>query len=370
MRLGRGDRPARILLVDDRLSSVGLINELLRPQGYEVTIATSSHVALHQIEQVEPDLVLLDVGMPEMDGYAVCYQMHQNPALAQMPILLLTDDGDVDRGLAAGALDVIPRSIAPTDLLARIETILRLKQQFEQRHGNCRQHEAAIADIVHDVKMPLVAANQLLAGIQAGAFGAMSAELRAALAQLATSNQTLLHLVELRLSIHQYEIGGMELSLFPVDLVELSRSVIEELQPLAVHKGLELGLVNAPDGLPEVMGDRLELRRLLNNLLNNAIHFTDVGSVQVSITASTDSAANQWLAVAISDTGIGIVNEEQESLFERFRQGRHRREGHGLGLYLCRQIAEAHQGRIEVRSVLGQGSCFTVYLPVTIAESA
>ena len=366
MRLGRCDRPARILLVDDRLSSVGIINELLQPQGYEVTIVTSGHVALHQIEQVAPDLVLLDIGMPEMDGYAVCQQIRQNPALAMLPILLLMDDGDADRGLAAGALDVIPRSIAPTDLLARIETILRLQQRFEQRHGNCRQHEAAIADIVHDIRMPLTAANQLLEGIQNGALGEMSAELRAALDQLTTSNQILLHLVEMLLSIHQYETGGMELSLFPVDLVELSGAVIEEFQPLATRKGLELRLLDAPDGLPEVMGDRLELRRLLNNLINNAIHFTDVGSVQVSITTSTDSAGNHWLAIAISDTGIGIATDEQERLFERFRQSRHRREGHGLGLYLCRQIAEAHQGRIEVQSVLGQGSCFTVYLPGTI----
>ncbi len=364
MRLGRCDRPARILLVDDRLSSVGLINELLKPKGYEVTIVTSSHVALHQIEQVAPDLVLLDIGMPEMDGYAVCHQMHQNPALAMLPILLLTDDnGDVDRGVAAGALDVIPKSIAAADLLARIEAILWLKQRFEQHYGHCQAHEAAIADLVHDIRMPLTAANQLLEGIQAGALGEMSTEIRAALGQLAASNQTLLYMIEMQLSIHQYEIGGMELSLFPVDLVELSRSVIEELQPLAVHKGLELGFLDVPDELPEVMGDRLELRRLLNNLINNAIHFTDVGSVQVGITASTDSVGNHWLAIAISDTGIGIATDEQERLFERFHQGRHRREGHGLGLYLCRQIAEAHRGRIEVASTLGQGSCFTVHLP-------
>jgi two-component system, sensor histidine kinase and response regulator len=280
-----------------------------------------------------------------------------------VPILLLTDDGDVDRGVAAGALDEIPKSIAPADPLARIETILWLKQRFEQSHGSHRQHEAAIADIVHDVKMPLVAANQLLAGIQAGALGAMSAELRAALAQLATSNQTLLHLIELRLSIHQYEIGGMELSLFPVDLVELSRSVIEELQPLAVHKGLALGLVNPPNGLPEVMGDRLELQRVLTNLIDNSIRFTDAGSVQIRVNSEVDADARSGIVISIADTGIGIAEAERADLFERFWQGKQRRAGHGLGLYRCRQIVSAHGGQIAVASTLGQGSCFTVQLP-------
>lgn len=366
MSPGQRNFPSRILLVAYLPSRLASIDELLRSQGYELEIATNNDEALRQIEQIAPDLVLVDAGMPEMDGYELCQRIHQNPALPVLPVLLLTPDTDTDsvvQGVAAGALDVIPQEIAPTDLLARIQAILWLKQRFEQRYWHSQQRETAIADILHDARMPLTAANQLLEEIQTGALGEMSAEIRAALAQIATSNQALLRLIETRLSIHQYEVGGMELSFFPVDLVELSASVIETLQPLAVRKGLDLRLIEGARGVLEVMGDRLELQRLLTNLIDNAIRFTDVGSVQVQLTASGDIEGNNWVEIAISDTGIGIAEDEQSMLFERFRQGQPRRSGHGLGLYLCRQIVEAHQGRIEVQSTLGQGSCFIVYLP-------
>jgi two-component system, sensor histidine kinase and response regulator len=358
------DRPNRILLIAQQPSSLANIDELLRSQGYEVAIATNSDEALCQIERVAPDLVLVDAVMSEMDGYELCQRIHQNPALPVLPILLLTTDtGNVVRTVAAGSVDVILKEIAPMDLLARIQAILWLKQRFEQRYWHSQQCETAIADILHDVRMPLTAANQLLEEIQAGALGEMSAEIRAALAQITASNQVLLHLIETRLSIHQYEVGGMELNFFSVDLVELSASVIETLQPLAVRKGLDLRLIEGAEGLPEVLGDRLELQRLLTNLIDNAIRFTDVGSVQVQLTASVEAEGSEWVAIAISDTGIGIAEDEKIDLFERFRQGRPRRSGHGLGLHLCRQIAEAHHGKIEVQSALGQGSCFIVYLP-------
>jgi two-component system, sensor histidine kinase and response regulator len=250
------------------------------------------------------------------------------------------------------------------EALCQIERVAPwLKQWFEQRHGYSQLLETAIADILHDVRMPLTAANQLLEEIKASALGEMSAEVRAALAQIATSNQALLHLIEMRLSIHQYEVGGMELSFFPVDLVELSASVIETLKPLAMRKGLDLRLIEGAEGLPEVRGDRLELQRLFTNLIDNAIRFTDVGFVEVCVNSNIDTDERSGIAISISDTGIGIAEDEQATLFERFRQGQPRRSGHGLGLYLCRQIVEAHQGQIEVQSTLGQGSCFIVYLP-------
>jgi two-component system, sensor histidine kinase and response regulator len=369
MRQSQRDRPQRILLIDPLPNRMESLDALLRSQGYEVTIAACGDTALRQIEQAAPDLILVDSGRSAMAGDDLYQQIYQHPALAVIPIVLLTANDDTAvQEVASGALDVMHWAIAPTDFLAKIAIILRLKQWFEQRYGLSQHREATIAEIIHDVRMPLTAAHQLLEEVQSGALGEISAEVRAALGQLAASHQRLLNLIELRLSIHQYEVGGIELNFFPVDLIELSEEVIETLQPLANQKGLDLCLVEGAGELPEVMGDRLELNRLLTNLIDNAIHFTDVGSVQVQITTSVDCDNNPWIAIAIADTGIGIAADEQAALFERFRQGNHRRPGHGLGLYLCRQIAEAHRGRIEVRSTLGQGSCFTVYLPASITK--
>ncbi len=219
-----------------------------------------------------------------------------------------------------------------------------------------------MAHITHDLRVPLIAASYILHQMQRGALGTELAELQPFLRQLLDSNQTMVQLIDTLLDIHQYEVGGRELDALPVDLPELMGRTIRELQPLAEAKGLGLELVMAEEGLA-VMGDRLALRRLFTNLINNAIQFTDVGSVRIRATASVDATNHHWISVSVEDTGIGIAEDEQAILFERFRQGRQRRGGHGLGLYLCRQIVEAHQGRIEVRSSLGQGTCFTVHLP-------
>jgi two-component system, sensor histidine kinase and response regulator len=116
------------------------------------------------------------------------------------------------------------------------------------------------------------------------------------------------------------------------------------------------------------LADRLELRRVLVNLVGNAIKFTDSGSVCIGLSNLETSARE--VILSIEDTGCGIPVAEQTMLFERFRQGNHKRSGSGLGLYLSRCIIEAHGGNIAVQSTLGKGSCFSVHLPVQCAEAA
>jgi signal transduction histidine kinase len=111
------------------------------------------------------------------------------------------------------------------------------------------------------------------------------------------------------------------------------------------------------------MGDALELRRVLHNLIGNAIKFTDTGGVEIRISEQSANSTNQdWLTIEVEDTGYGIAPEDQATIFERFRQGRNKRSGSGLGLHLSRRIVEAHDGKIDVASQLGKGSIFRVQL--------
>jgi signal transduction histidine kinase len=120
----------------------------------------------------------------------------------------------------------------------------------------------------------------------------------------------------------------------------------------------------------KVVGDRLELHRVFTNLIGNAIKFTDKGSVEVRLSNSPDISKpdSSWVVVEVQDTGQGISPEDQKVLFERFRQGSHKRSGSGLGLHLSRKIVETHQGSIELKSELGQGSLFIVRLPAHQAK--
>lgn len=149
--------------------------------------------------------------------------------------------------------------------------------------------------------------------------------MRESLEQMAQSNQTLLSMVDTLLEVYQYEAGGKTLDFFVVDLWELCQQVVQELMPLSDVKHLTLKAVltkGTEASLVRVKGDRLELRRLLTNLVGNAIRFSDAGSVEVRLNSTV-----QGVKIEVEDTGIGMNPEEQLLLFDRFRQGKHQRRG-------------------------------------------
>jgi signal transduction histidine kinase len=362
-------RNQRILLVDDSADSLRLLQVTLKLKGYNVIIADSGAEALVKIAESPPDLVLLDVVMPDMDGYEVTRQIKHNSNLPFIPILLVTgsEKSSVVKGLDAGADEFICKPVDKKELLARVRALLRLKHSMDEQLFLSQRREDFVTRLTHDLRTPLIAADQFLKLLQRGVFGNTLSAMRESLEQMAQSNQTLLSMVDTLLEVYQYEAGGKTLDFFVVDLWELCQQVVQELMPLADVKHLTLKAVltkGTEASLVRVRGDRLELRRLLTNLVGNAIRFSDAGSVEVRLNSTV-----QGVTIEVEDTGIGMNPEEQLLLFDRFRQGKHQRRGNGLGLYLSRQIVEAHQGNISVSSTVGKGSIFTVYLPVQTAYS-
>ena len=178
------------------------------------------------------------------------------------------------------------------------------------------------------------------------------------------SNTNLLAMVNTLLEVYRFEAGRKTLAFQPVNLRQLLHEVVGELTPLAQPKGLAVILeVSEESDKCIIMCDRLELHRLFTNLIGNAIKFTDQGAVTIHLTPATSS--DEYI-IKVADTGVGIPDEEQATLFERFRQGSHKRSGSGLGLYLSRRIVEAHQGTIEANSEVGKGSVFSIRLPVKL----
>lgn len=363
------ERKQRILLVDDSVDSLRLLQVTLKLKGYNVIIADSGAEALVKIAESPPDLVLLDVVMPDIDGYEVTRQIKHNSNLPFIPILLVTgsEKSSVVKGLDAGADEFICKPVDKKELLARVRALLRLKHSMDEQLFLIQRREDFVTRLTHDLRTPLIAADQFLKLLQRGVFGNTLSAMRESLEQMAQSNQTLLSMVDTLLEVYQYEAGGKTLDFFVVDLWELCQQVVQELMPLADVKHLTLKAVltkGTEASLVRVKGDRLELRRLITNLVGNAIRFSDAGSVEVRLNSTV-----QGVMIEVEDTGIGMNPEEQLLLFDRFRQGKHQRRGNGLGLYLSRQIVEAHQGNISVSSTIGKGSIFTVYLPVQTAYS-
>lgn len=395
MSLPTASPKGRILAVDDIVDNLILIRAILESEGYEVSLATDGTTALAEIERTLPELVLLDVMMPEMDGYEVTRRMRQNDKLPYIPILLVTAHGQSSmvKGLDAGADDFVRKPFDTDELLARVRSLLRLKRSLDQQDQMARQREDFVSRLTHDLRTPLVAVDRMLNLFQEEAFCPISKEMKEAIATMIQSNQHLLQMVNTLLEVYRHEAGQKEIILAPCNIQEICRNVIQELNLLAAHKGLEISLdpTSEAPSKPVLLGDALELRRVLLNLISNAIKFTDAGSVRVRLSYThTNTAQPQqvpqsknsrtapiqpqdsqlnWLKIEVEDTGVGIAPEDQTVIFERFRQGNNKRADSGLGLYLSRRIVEAHQGTIALESELGKGSRFIIFLPLQVEKS-
>lgn len=365
--MSRPSRPDRILVVDDLPDNCFLIQTLLQEEGYQIDIANGGREALDYIEKAPPDLLLLDVMMPGIDGYEVTRRIRENTKLPFMPILLITahDQPSVVRGLDIGAEEFIRKPVEFDELVARVRSLLRLKHSVDERDQIARQREDFVSRLTHDLRTPLVAADRMLTLFQQGALGAMTPQMQEAVAIMSRSNQNLLTMVNMLLEVYRYEAGRKTLSFTPFNLIELIQEVVAELSPLAGEKGLVLKLILPPEpaqqAVTTIVGDRLELRRVITNLLGNALKFTDSGAVTIRLFPAPDP---KLIRLEFEDTGPGIPSDVRSRLFESFSSGSDRRAGSGLGLQLSRRIVEAHQGTIEVQSEVGQGSQFIVQLPL------
>lgn len=351
----------KILVVDDVYDNLLVVEAILEEDGYEITLEEDSTKALHLVKESLPDLLLLDVMMPEIDGYELTRQIRQNSALPFIPILLVTahDESNVVKGLDAGADDFIRKPVNPDELQARVRSLLRLKHSIDERDRMAKLREDFVSRFAHDLKIPLSASNRILQLMLKGQFFSVTPDLYSIIDDMIGSNRDLLAMVQNMLEVYKFEAGCKNFNFIDCDLHDLVTSVVKELTPLAEEKELSLKLDVIEDDPVKMWGDRIELKRVLTNIIGNAIKFTDAGSILVSLKAGTDD-----VSVEIKDTGVGISQEEQTLLFERFRQGKNKHSSSGLGLYLSRCIIESHGGSISISSELGKGSLFTIKLPL------
>jgi two-component system sensor histidine kinase/response regulator len=362
----------RILCVDDVPDNLTLMRTILESEGYEVDSAMDGKIALEKVIKSPPDLIILDVMMPEINGYEVTQQIRNNPEINYIPILLLTAriEASVVEGLDIGADDFLRKPFEIEELLARVRSLLRLKHSIDEQRKMTLQREDFVSRLTHDLRTPLVAANRVLNLFLQEVFGQIPSEMKQPISVMIRSNQNLLEMVNTLLEVYRFEAGQKNLYFESCNLTTIATEVISELDPLALEKNLtlkldthELSPTDNNGGI--VKGDRLELRRVFHNLIGNAIKFTDTGSIEIRIfeTLSPANHCSSTIIIEVQDTGYGIAPEDQETIFERFRQGKNKRSGSGLGLHLCSRIIEAHGGKIELSSEIGKGSIFTVKLP-------
>jgi two-component system sensor histidine kinase/response regulator len=368
--------PSKVLVVDDNAENRALAEATLTEEGYEVVLASGGQEGLTLFEREQPDCVLLDVRMPDLDGFAVCTRIRALPEGAHTPVVFLTALRDVDtfdRALRAGGDDFVTKPVRPTELIVRVQAALRLKRMSaelrehydlvrSQRDDLMRltlQKERLTAFVVHDLKNP-VAAMDLHAQVLL-----LDRELpqraRDAALQIRSDARGLMRLILNLLDISKSEEGKLELKPTAVDLGVLGREILDAAEVKAQAAGLTLDL--AIDATT-VTADADLLRRVLENLLDNALRHTPHGG-KVRLTSEV---TDERTLLRVADTGLGIAPEMRDKVFDPFVQleSDHRsttRAGRGLGLTFCRLAVEAHGGRIWVEDAQ-PGACFTVALPL------
>jgi two-component system, sensor histidine kinase and response regulator len=385
-----------ILAVDDVPDNLLILESILGDiDNYHIDCVDGGEVALDYINSQTPDLILLDIMMPGIDGYEVTRRIRDNKNLPYIPILLVTahDQASLAEGLDSGADDFIRKPFDVDELMARVRSLLRLKHSLDEQAEMLRQRDDFVARLTHDLRTPLVAANRMLSLILEGVFGEPPGEMDEAIKNVISNNENLLNMTNTLLQVYRHEAGQKKLVRSPLSAYALAQEVVKELEPLASEKGILLRieaqptedlppaessseeLTTANDTSPALYrldpyrteGDLLELRRLLTNLVGNAIKFTDTGSVTVHLSLNHQPVAQipsaDTIEIAVEDTGIGISDDVQDQIFEWFYQGDHMRAGSGLGLHLSKRIAEMHQGTLTLCSEIGKGSTFTLSLP-------
>jgi signal transduction histidine kinase len=350
-----------ILIVDDTPANLTVLANMLTQEGYKVRPAINGEVALRAVQSQRPDLILLDIRLPDMDGYEVCQRLKADPSTQSIPVLFISALDEIEdkmRAFQVGGVDYITKPFQLQEVLARVQTHLLLEERRRQIEQLLEKKDEILQIVSHDLKNPL---GVIIGYADLLQFGGI--ELQTATESIIRTARFMQHMVLDLLEIALAE-GKLELKLKQQAINHLLKEVFEAYNSQAREKQQRFTWDSeAPDVL--VLIDALRFRQVISNLLSNAIKYTPPGGqVHLGLTPAPDH-----VRITVADTGLGIPADALSHLFQKFYRVQSKAhlesEGTGLGLAIVKTIVEQHGGQIEVESQLGQGTTFTVYLPIS-----
>jgi signal transduction histidine kinase len=360
-----------IVIVDDIPKNIQLLGQVLKKNGYRILALTDSTKAVHAIEKNQPALVLLDIMMPDIDGFEICSILKSKPETADIPVIFLTAKTQADsiiKGFEIGAVDYVTKPFNNQELLMRVNTQIALQDAIKRAEKANAAKSDFLANISHDIRSPMN-----------GILNMMKILLKTELTDtqknyIQTAHQagtSLLCLINDLLDLSKIEAQQLELEHIQFDLRELLENISDIYAIEAYQKGLEFACIIPADLHTKVIGDPNRLRQIIINLINNAIKFTHVGEVSICVSKH----AKDTLQFTIQDTGKGIAAHQKSQLFKPYTQletsTSRKYGGTGLGLSISKQLVELMHGNIAVQSDEGIGSKFefTAFLPAHKTES-
>ncbi|HJX63134.1 MAG TPA: hybrid sensor histidine kinase/response regulator [Polyangia bacterium] len=361
---------ASILIVDDNPVNLQVLTSMLKQSGWRPRPVTSGQLGLQAARNEPPDLVLLDVNMPEMNGYEVCEQLKADTRLASIPVIFVSALGetmDKVRGFTVGGVDYITKPFQLDEVKARVTTHLELRRQrrelqasYDKLREGERLRDSLVHMIVHDLRSPLTAISAYLQLFGQEAKEKLGAETQEDIASAMHATRNMVRMINEILDVSKMEAQMMKLDLRECDLVQVVEQILDDLKSLVGARHLAFERPAAP---ARVLADQEIVSRIVQNFLANALRFAPAdGEIRVGIVAETEH-----VRIFVADTGPGIPPDFRESIFDKFVQldgsALPRNRSTGLGLAFCKMAVEAHGGRIGVDSEMGKGSNFWFTLP-------
>ncbi|MBN1890265.1 MAG: hybrid sensor histidine kinase/response regulator [Thermoflexales bacterium] len=419
-----------LVIVDDDAVNMGVITDYLETFDLRILTALDGQDALETVRAAQPDLILLDVVMPGLDGWEVCRRLKAEPATCEIPVIFMTalaSTEDKLKGFEAGGVDYVTKPVRQEELLARVRTHLKIRQltqglqvqnarlekmaneleglyrqaarsneqlehmvhqrtrELEEAYRMLEMMDKAKADFIqvaaHELRTPLTLIEGY--GVLIEEEAECSPGLKRLVEGILTGERRLHEIVANILDVSKIESQVLQVSKDPVQMLDIFEGLRSQFESILRERRLELTM-SGLDGLPALLADAELLTRMFQHLLVNAIKYTpDSGSITVR-GSLVEEGGNPWLEIVVQDTGIGIDPAYHELIFASFYQTGEARfhssgktkfkgGGPGLGLAIARGIVQAHGGRIWVESpghdeASCPGSAFHVMLPVLEAS--
>lgn len=358
-----------ILVVDDTPANLSLLCGMLKQRGYRVRPVPSGDLALNAAWSDPPELVLLDISMPDMDGLEVCRRLKADRRSADIPVIFLSAHTDTAEKLEAfqtGGVDYVTKPFQIEEVHARVAThieLCRQRRHLKESYERLRELESLrdglVHMVVHDLLSPLTGIDALLDLLRRTEADRLSEDGRTAVEECRGAIDRMKSMVGSVLDVSKLEAGAMKLSPRPCDLAEICQALLRAMQGLVGERRIVLDA----GGAPPVTADPDLITRVIQNLLGNALKFTPRrGEIRITIRDE-----GEVLRLSLADDGPGVAPEFHQKIFEKFGQveahAGGQRKSTGLGLTFCKLTVEAHGGRIGVESDGEHGSTFWFTLP-------
>ena len=355
---------SRILVVDDISKNLQVVGTMLRNEGYHVMPATSGAQALERVKAQPPDLILLDLMMPDMDGLEVCRRLKADPLTRQIPVMFLTASNEMEhlvKGFVQGAVDYVTKPFNAPELLARVRTHLELQHARRRLREMNDEKNEFMGIVAHDLRSPLGTikgfAEVLLEDSQMA-----RVELEDFTRRILDTAQRMAEMVQNLLDANRIERGELNLNLAPTDLCSMLSLLTETHRARATAKRQTILFDTEPTPVAALVDPNVMVQ-VMENLLSNAVKYSPPGKpIHVRLRKLPDTVRFE-----VQDEGPGLSAEDQKQLFGKFARLSAKPTGGenatGLGLSIVKRMVEAMSGKVWCESEPGKGAMFVVEFP-------